>query len=329
MDENKLIFNSVDLNVIELIQDEPEYSDEAFSSISLNPLVSWIKFILTDDSPNANKQRIPLEEFSNLIKTGIFMPIKMASGEIRDGHDDSLPLGVITHLKEDGNQIRGIAALWNRERPDDIDLIKKMFKEGKKPQLSWEVAFANSLIEDGIEILKDTALKAATFVGMPAYAGRTPVIAVANKQNTKVEDAALEEIEQLKTKVSELEAELTEAKKSLEAKETEVASLKEFKASVEEATQKEEKLASIKTKFVEAGITKEEDYFETNKETLLGLNEAAIDFMIQELVAFSSQDASASTKTKKVEIPRVVSTVNDPVNPKDIAKALRERNAKK
>lgn len=329
MDENKLIFNSVDLNVIELIQDEHEYSDEAFSSISLNPLVSWIKFILTDDQPNANKQRIPLEEFSNLIKTGIFMPIKMASGEIRDGHDDSLPLGVITHLKEDGNQIRGIAALWNRERPQDIDLIKKMFKDGKKPQLSWEVAFAESLVEDGIEILKDTALKAATFVGMPAYAGRTPVIAVANKQNTKVEDAALEEIEQLKTKVSELEAELTEAKKSLEAKETELASLKEFKASVEEAKEKEEKLASIKTKFVEAGITKEEGYFETNKETLLGLDEAAIDFMIQELVAFSSQDATASTKTKKVEIPRIVSNSNDPVDPKDIAKALRERNAKK
>jgi hypothetical protein len=328
MEENKLIFNSVDLNVIELIQDDHEYSDEAFSSISLNPLVSWIKFILTDDQPNANKQRIPLEEFSNLIKTGIFMPIKMASGEIKDGHDESLPLGVITHLKEDGNQIRGIAALWSRERPLDVDLIKKMFKEGKKPQLSWEIAFSSSNILDGIEILKDTALKAATFVGMPAYSGRTPVIAVANKKNNE-EDAALEEIEQLKTKVSELEAKLAETEKLLTEKDAEITPLREFKASVEEAQKKEEKLASIKAKFTEAGITKEEDYFETNKETLLSLDEAALDFMIQELVSFSSQDTVASAKVKEVKVPRIVSDKDNPVDLKDIATALRERNAKK
>lgn len=329
MDQNKLIFNTIDLNMIELIQDEQEYTDEAFSSISLNPLVSWIKFILTDDQPNANKQRVPLEEFSNLIKTGIFMPIKMASGEIKDGHENSLPLGVITHLKEDGNQIRGIAALWNRERPEDIDLIKNLFKDGKKPQLSWEIAYSAIEELDGIQILKDTALKAATFVGMPAYAGRTPVIAVANKQENQ-EDTALEEIEKLQSRVSELEAQLAEKDTAVAEKETELASLREFKAGVEEDKQKEEKLASIKAKFAEAGITKEEEYFDTNKETLLGLDEAAIDFMIQELVAFSSQTAEASEKkTKEIKVPRVVSDVKDSLDPKDLATALRERNAKK
>src|ERR1035437_9304220 len=148
--------NSEFLINMELLGSQSE--DESFASISLNPAVTWAKFVLTDDLPNANRKRIPLKEFDNLIKTGIFMPIKMALGQIADGHALSFPVGVISHLKKVNNQIHGLAALWDRERPEDVKLIKDRFASGKQLQLSWEIMYRNeSVMEDGVTDLEDTA----------------------------------------------------------------------------------------------------------------------------------------------------------------------------
>ena len=47
-----------------------EFGDdnEAMASISLNPNFRWAKIRVCDDMPNANNQRIPVEEFDNLIE---------------------------------------------------------------------------------------------------------------------------------------------------------------------------------------------------------------------------------------------------------------------
>jgi len=171
-------------NVVELISEDTNalLNDEAFAAISLNPLVTWVKFILTDDKPNGNKQRIPQSEFANLIKSGVFMPIKMALGSINEGHDASLLIGVITHLKEAGDQVRGIGALWSKERPEDVDYIRQEFSSNRPLNLSWEIVYeSDNLTETGITELVNTALRAVTLVGMPAYEGRTPILAVASK----------------------------------------------------------------------------------------------------------------------------------------------------
>lgn len=179
---------TIDTEINELVQliDDSEVEKEmgtAFSSVMLNPAVTWAKFILTDDKPNANRQRIPHEEFANLIRSGQFMPIKMALNEIRDGHDKAIPLGVMTHLKEDGDKIVALAALWSKERPQDVELLKKRYNDGSPINISWEIQFSNSVLEEGgVEALQGTELSAATVVGMPAYAGRTPMIAFAAKK---------------------------------------------------------------------------------------------------------------------------------------------------
>ncbi len=140
---------------------DPEAENEAFAAISLNPAVTWAKFILTDSEPNLNKQRIPETEFENLIRTGVYMPIKMALGEIKDGHDEAIPIGVISHLKRASNQIQGLAALWDRERPEDIQYIKERYTNKKPLQLSWEVFYEQAVEkEDGIADLTGTALRA-------------------------------------------------------------------------------------------------------------------------------------------------------------------------
>lgn len=354
-------------------------SDEAFSAITLNPTLKWMKFVLTDDKPNKNKQRVPKDEFANLIKSGINMPIKMAFGQIKEGHDDSFPIGVITHLKEIDDRIEGLAALWYRERENDIDFLKDLFGKGRTPQISWEIPYEESQIVDGIEELRGTALRAATIVGMPAYAGRTPIVALSadalsliTDKVTKEEEISekdlepfserereiitaiqtakssinkneqekrqMDELEKVQTelatakdKIKELETELKEATDSKATLETENASLKEFKASVEAEKEKEQKLSDIREKFAEAKIEKNDEYFESNEELLLGLSESALDFMIQELVAFASAESddekedpkeSKSSRIPNFKAPKTTFTKEE------LAEALKARHTK-
>ena len=390
-------------NMVLLSEDELMDSEkEAFSAIIKNPAVTWAKFILTDDRPNGNKERVPESEFDNIIKTGVYMPVKMAFSKIEDGHDNSFPLGVITHLQKVGNTIKAIAAFWPRERPKDIEMLKEHMASKKPVNVSWEIMYSDIEEEEGgITSLKDTVLRAVTIVGMPAYKGRTPVLAIAAKGSKafdnklrdedflyissekrlfpfknengdidssllseavsaiesyteleeeerkallekasnllleheksiqKKEDDKLETIEELKEKISSIEKELSDLKDANAKKDAallqkdatiqekldliseadkELTSLKEFKNEVEAANASAEKLEQIKGKFTEAGIVKSSEYFEdeTIKEKLLSLEDSALDFMIQEMVAFSESGASLEDKEKGGnKIPKV------------------------
>lgn len=284
----------------ELYNTEDRVENEAFSALALNPSVTMCRFVLTDDQKNLNNQRIPESEFDNIIKTGVYMPIKMAVGEIKDGHEESTPIGVISHLKKVANQIIGLAALWGRERPDDVKMIKDRYQNKQPLQLSWEMFFSESTIkEDGVEDLLGTALRAITLVGLPAYAGRTPIIAVASENKPNLEDKKLEELEKLQTEIEELKASLTAKDTELSTLQAEITVLRDYKSSIEKVKEEETKLASIKSKFSEAGVEKEETYFETNKEMLLGLSSETLDFMIQEMVSFASIQANKDPKENR------------------------------
>lgn len=183
--------NSKLTNVVQLISEKEasEHVGEAYASLLMNPTVVWAKFILTDDRTNANSQRVPEEEFDNLMTSGIHMPVKMAYGEIKQGHEDSKPLGVITHLtrvldEAGANAIIALAALWGEERPADVRFIKDKFENGEEVNVSWEILFEDSVYNatTGSEDLLGTTLKAATIVGNPAYKGRTPFLTVAAKK---------------------------------------------------------------------------------------------------------------------------------------------------
>lgn len=320
---------------------------EAEASVMLNPTVSWAKFVLTDDLPNGNKQRIPADEFDNIIKSGLHMPLKMAEGGIEDGHKFSKPLGVITHLRrivEDGvNKVIALAALWNTERQADITRIKSLVEDGEEINVSWELAYGRSVAnEGGIEDLRDVVLNAATIVAKPAYQGRTRFLAVAEEdKEDKTEEVNVEELERIKQELAELKAKYDAAVAQLQEKETalasvaeekkgletELTSLREFKSNLEAEEAKAAKLVAIKTKFSEAGLTKDETYFAENEAMLLGLDEPALDFMVQELAAFS-KNAEASSRSNP-RIPNIPGEVGEDNSVKEMVKALRERKAKK
>lgn len=367
------------LDMIQLIDENEVKSEmgEAFASFMLNPTVTWAKFVLTDDRKNANGERIPKDEFQNLIRSGIHMPVKMAIGEISPGHPGTKPLGTITHLKEviteDGTSaIIALAALWGHERPADVEFIKQRFAEKQPVDVSWEILYEDSMFNSEAESmdLLGTVLSAATIVGNPAYTGRTPFLSIAAR---KKGDAAFEtdpekpaeddsmDIEKLQTTVSELETKVTDfetklaeatsqvdvlttslAEKDAEiarlteeiaTKENELTPLRELKASIDAENEKKEKLASIRQKFVEAGLEKGDDYFSEHAEVFMKMDDELLSFHIQEALANVAEESKTSTASKKTaKIPALTgidSEDGDLSDPKVLGRILREKRGNK
>lgn len=331
MEDNKIYLNTA----LEFIDETPE-DGEAFSAVSLNPMFQWAKIVVTDDLKNANKQRIPAEEFDNMIKTGIHSPIKMAQGEISTGHDEAFgnPLGVITNLTKETNKVFALAALWKRERPNDVSKLKEMYEKKTPPNVSWEISYTDADVdEEGVQTLKGVSLNGLAIVGMPAYQGRTSFVAMASEEteeNSNKEKNELDELELLKQEIANLKAELAEKQTVLDSLNTELAELKTYKTTIEQEQAEAAKFESIKTKFVEAGIEKDADYFTEKKALLLKLGEEELDFMIQEMVAFKESTASDHTD-KKVKVPDIKNTDTDEDlnDPRKLAQALRAIKAKK
>lgn len=151
------------------------------------------------------------------------------------------------------------------------------------------------------------------------------------------------ELEQLKQQLADLQAKLDAANASLQEKEqarasletektameTELAELRTFKKEIDDEVAKAEKLEGIKAKFAEAKLEKDEAWFTDNSEKLLNTDEASLDFMVQELAAFSAkaslnEDDSTDKKTKIPNLPGDQSEVSV----SEIVKALKERRNK-
>lgn len=337
MDENVNIILQNDLQLI--IEGEDEYK-RIDSALVLNPSLTWIKFILTDDQPNGNNFRIDKSAFPSIIKSGIYMPIKMADGRISEGHDGTTPIGVITDLIEDGNKIKGIGVLWGEERPEEINLLKQYYSEGKPINISWELLYRDFETEGNVTTAKSAVLLAATIVGRPAYAGRTPVLEMAEqipKEEEQVEttndlkelyekvlsekELVSQELNSYKQKVEELEKAMAELQKELDL-------LKEYKETREKEDAENQRFESIKSKFSEAGIELDEEYFSSKREYLLSMNDEVLEFFIKELMmAKKPEEASL----KKPQVPNFTrQSVNTELSPVELARKLKEiRNKEK
>lgn len=281
-------------SVIQLLEDGEK--KVALAAKNLNPFLTYIKFVLTDDQTNGNFERIPQSEFANLIATGIYMPIKMAKGRIEPGHNEAEPVGVIVGLKHVENRVVGTAVLWDEERESDIALIKQRYAEGEEINLSWELRHADSEYHEdtGVTDLLGCILLASTIVDRPAYMGRTPVTEVeaSERENTEDDSEMETKLEELQARIAELEAqladrdakiaELQESQLSDETK-AELDELRQFKAEKVAEQERIEKMSALAEKFSQAEVQIEENYIEENADMLLGLPEDALNFLISNL----------------------------------------------
>lgn len=294
------------------------------ASLSLNPSLTWVKFILTDDKPNGNNQRVPQEEFDNLIKSGLYMPIKVAENGISRGHADTKPIGVITNLIKDGDKIKGIGALWGEERPEDVQYLKELYESGQTLNISWEIGCKDIIEEEGVFTIKDAYLFAATIVGIPAYMGRTPIVQMASKNEEENKLEELEKIKQERDSLLEEKASLDEKieslSKELENLSKEIEDLRFYKQSVEEEKAREMRFAMIKEKFESQGLDFDATYFEERKDKLLSFSDEDLDFYIKDLVLFKSE----ASVENKIKLPPIIKSSEEmPKDLKEVAKLLK------
>ena len=330
---------------VKLVLDDSSIDEMAAeASISLNRNVAWAKIVLTDDDFNANKQRIPRDEFSNVIKTGLYMPFKMTAGEIGD-HPDSIPIGVMAHLKTNGNTVEALAALWKTERDTDVAMLQERYKSQKPIDVSWEISYTEKEEEEAGTTFKGVSMNAITIVENPAYKGRTSVTALSSKNKENNEDGsnmdtiALDKHEELmKTQREEFETKVSDAEAKVQTLSTELDELKpkykelaEFKQESDEKTAKAEKLENIKTKFKDAGLEVKEEYFTEKEEIFLGMTDAQLDFVVQELVSLASKkendnEETASISLTSTDVPNVTGSTGGSVNKEDILEFLKKED---
>jgi len=331
----------------------------AVAAISRNPNVAWLKMVVSDDKPNANGMRIPKEEFPNFVKTAVYMPVKMAEGAISEGHDRTVPIGSIAHLIQEDDQIIALSALWTLERPEDVQLLKDRYENGQSIDVSWELNYdvtASARTDAGILELRNVEVNAITIVGIPAYMGRTPVTGIASTTKTgesedmttilredheKIVQGLQNTIEEYKTKLADAELKveplesvtstLTSTKAELDEMKPKYDELVTFKAAIDTEKEKVAKTASIRAKFVEAGIEITDEYFAEREKTLLEMAPEQLDFFIQELVAFretSSNESAVASVSITSRLPAFSKTVTDGVEAKDVLSYLEKLDTK-
>uniref|UniRef100_A0A6M3LFI5 Prohead protease n=1 Tax=viral metagenome TaxID=1070528 RepID=A0A6M3LFI5_9ZZZZ len=182
---------NISLNFIE----DNELAQAGIPEEYKNPLLTWVRFIFTDDQPNANKQGISQDEFPNLMKSMAFMPIKanFDSEFGLEGHSDARIIGVIKAGQQQGNSIVAVGALYADEHPDVVEFFKKEMAEGNSVDFSWEIRYKDSEDKDGVEWLKNITTKAVTAVQHPAYEGRTPLVSISAKDLIELIDGELKD----------------------------------------------------------------------------------------------------------------------------------------
>ena len=289
----------------------------------------WVKFIFTDDKPNANNQAIAQTEYASIMNTGVHKPFKKATGALlSDDHNPVIPIGTIVEMAQETNTIVGLAAVWEPEFPEEAASIREAHANGESLDVSWELFYEDSKFDDdtGVEWLQGVSTRAVALVGQPAYDGRTPVLAVATKQD-KEGDKNME-LEQALARVKELEADkarlelgldetktsLTETKASLDELlelKTEVETLREFKIKVEEAETRSALVSARMKQFSEAGIEMTDEEFEAAADKWLSMDDDAFTFILTQLVgqkpeagSQASLDAGASVNSNGSNDPK-------------------------
>lgn len=173
----------------------------AYASDS-HPLQTILEIVLTDFEPNKNKQQIPDSEAENLIRTALNMPIKIAYANGKHkGHAESIPIGTISEVWQDENQILARSILWKEEYPEIDKYLKTATAEHEFLGTSWEILYQNSETLDNIEILHGCVFSSTVIVDNPAYGFRTPIRSIAEEKESmeenETESPEMEKLEKL------------------------------------------------------------------------------------------------------------------------------------
>lgn len=297
-----------------------------------NPFLTKIKFTFADNQGNGNNQGIEEEDFDSIAQSALNMPIKIRySGKEAAGHEMSTPIGHITGMEKevDGEIVKliGEAFLYREEYPKEVQFLKDAHAEGKAPGISWELAYQDSVLKNGVEWLKQAVTVAATFVKVPAYGRRTQLLAIAQANSddtefmTELQDFMNSWAEKNKPKGgNKVEEELEKANEALQVATAQIAEVTE---KLTEATTKIEALESENetyktqatlaeriTKVSEAGLKfeLEGDALTAKHDLWLSMSQVQFDAYVDDLTAAIKsvpvKTAAASLTKPKDSLPK-------------------------
>lgn len=132
-----------------------------------------------------------------------------------------------------------------------------------------------------------------------------------------------EDMEDLEKKLSEAQEEIVNLKAQLDECAQARKALEEYKEKIEAEVERQKRLNDIKEKFAEAGLEKDDEYFDKNMDKLLSMSDEVLEYMIQELVAFKSS-AKEEDKKESEEVPNFRNTGEDLVEA--IRRMIREES---
>ena len=359
-------------NVIELTSAIAEILDQDTGSTYAHPLLTKIKFVFATDegarlstSRPGLKQGIKYEDFDTVIQSAVNTPIKMRylGGSTGVGsHSGSIPIGHITDMQKaviDGvNSLVAEAVLYTYEFPDEVKFLKEAFANNESPGISYEIRHNpdKSIIENGVEWLKEMITQAATIVKSPAYGTRTAIMALASNKEISGEEFNKEvlsilvpktdkgglKMEEDKIKIAELEASILakaseiaglttkveETTAELEAKAAELQKVSEENATLKEAAlaAAKEALASARVQaYTDAGLSFDEDakLAAEKKETLVNMSEDIFNMYINDLKTAKTKVAAASSRGGGLGFPKLTETVKDNSTLNDLKSGLR------
>jgi phage shock protein A len=137
-----------------------------------------------------------------------------------------------------------------------------------------------------------------------------------------------EQKEQFETQIAELQTSLGTVQAELDALKPQYDELAAYKQTIEEATAKEEKLASIKQKFEDAHLEITDEYFSERAESFASMTDEQLEFFIQELVAAfkPAEEGKASVSITSKDVPPIRTPEAETITPKDMVTYLRKTN---
>lgn len=319
-----------------------------------NPLMAQLHFVFTDFAPNANKQGVRRSEIDNIVRSSLYMPVKASfDGTAYRGHSGAVPIGPIVSMREENGVLVAEARVWRDEFPDLIEYITAKASKGEKNvNFSWEMFYKDSEIDsDGNEWLNDVVVAGTTLVDVPAYRGRTHLIAMAEQAANEVQ-AALEArivvLEQLvetlsqrsevmtenvedvtptvdaEEVVAETEEVVAETTEEVDAVQAELTELRAFKHRVEREAAVAQIVSTRFAKMTEAGVSVTAEQFQAKQDFLVALSDEQFASYVDSLIAFAPAKATSEVHTQGGVIPDpLTGTNNKSINVSALAAKLR------
>lgn len=344
------------------------FTGRAVAHAGNHPLQRNLKFIFTDFAPNGNKQGVPRSEAENVVRSSLFMPVKINfDGAGPAGHTGADPIGPITNMVITDDQIIGEAVVWIDEFPHIDDyLMRASANNGEGVQFSWELYFQQSERDtDGVEWLYGITSAGICIVESPAYRGRTPLIAIAEgtemdeleaqvrtlstRQATLLDalwallahaeprDPTAEPDTEVQHLLASLSAQVQQAQatqQELSGLRTELADLRAFREQVELAASQQQLLATRREQLIAAGLVLSDEVFAERTGRIVAMSDDLFASYVADLAAARAEAKSDKTTASEKRggdgvMPDPQASTNMRYSIADLAAALRSSKTEK